>query len=137
MTSSSNTENLILQARSGDQEAKQRFYDTLAVRFLPIVTCELRRHAVLQNSGMNLEKEGQAICRQAVEEIIKLCPVEGTQWSLKRAVHILHNITDDAIVNALVPLAKKDHAEAENLLFVLIRNNLMQWMERKGWKKSG
>lgn len=131
------TEKLIRKARSGNNAAKNRFYDRLNVRFLPIVTCELKRHAVLQKANVDLEKAGADICRKALDEIRRICPIDGASWSLKRAVHILHNIADDYIVNALVPMAKDDNAEAENLLFVLIRNKLLQWMERKSWKISG
>jgi len=130
------TEKLIQKARSGNNEAKNRFYDRLNERFLPVIKCELKRYAILQKGIPDIEKTNVDICCKAIDEIKKICPIDGRNWSLKRAVHVLHNITDDYIVNTLVPLAKNGDAEAENLLFVLIRNKLLQWMERKSWKTS-
>ena len=131
------TGKLIRDTRSGDEEAKIRFYSLLAVRFLPVVKCELERHVILKDACIDTDEKGREICLAAIEEIKKISPVDSTRWSLKRAVHILHNITDDFIVNTLVPMAKNNHIEAENLLFILIRNKLLQWIERKRWKTSG
>ena len=127
-------EDLIRNARSGDKIAEKLFYSNLIIRFLPIVKCEIGRYTPLQKEIKSLEEMSREICQEAIEEIKKLCPIHNAQWSLISAIHILRNITDDFIMNTLVNLARNEDAEAENLLFSIIRKKLMQWIERRSWK---
>ena len=127
-------EDLIREARSGNETAEKLFYSNLIERFLPIVKCEIERCPLIPKEIGCPEGMSREICRKAIEEIKTLCPVDNDQWSLMRAVHILRNITDDFIMNMLVDLARKGNAEAENLLFTIIRKKLIQWIESKSWK---
>jgi len=127
-------EDLIREARSGNETAEKLFYTNLIVRFLPIVKCEIGRCPPLQKEIGCTEGMSREICQRAVEEIKTICPIGNEQWSLMRAIHILRNITDDFIMNMLVDLARNGNAEAENLLFTIIRKKLIQWIESKSWK---
>ena len=127
-------ENLLLEARSGNKTAEDKFYSHLTVRFIQIVRCEIERFSILRNEEPYIDKMCHKICQEAIEEIKILCPISHTNWSLIRAVHILHNITDDFIMNNLVSLAKDGNNEAENMLFTILRTKLIQRVETKTWK---
>lgn len=130
------TEDLIRDARSGDETAKNLFYSNLTERFFQIVTCEIGKYPFLQKEITHLEGTIQEICHEAIEEIKRLCPIDGARWSLIRAMHILHNITEDFIMNILFNHARKGNLEAENQLFSIIRDKLMQWIDSKNWKAA-
>ena len=127
-------EDLIRDARSGNETAENLFYSNLTERFLPIAKCEIERVPLLQKETKYLETITLEVCEKAIKEIKKICPIHNVQWSLIRAVHILRNIVDDFILDTLLDLARNGDEEAENLLFSIIRKKLIQWIEKKNWE---
>ena len=133
MTNQSTLEELILAAKSGNGEAEELFFSKLGVRFSNLVTLELRKYPVV-SKRIDLEIEGEQICQLALGELKKLYPVNSSTFSLILAINVLHNVVDGAIANILADLAKQGDDEAENLLFAMIRQKLVERINRKRWR---
>ncbi|HEX9971211.1 MAG TPA: hypothetical protein VGD14_03995 [bacterium] len=135
MTNQSTLEELILAAKSGNGEAEELFFSKLGVRFSNLVTLELRKYPVV-SKRIDLEIEGEQICQLALGELKKLYPVNSSTFSLILAINVLHNVVDGAIANILADLAKQGDEEAENLLFSIIRQKLVERINRKRWRTT-
>ena len=133
MTNQSTLEELILAAKSGNGEAEELFFSKLGVRFSNLVTLELRKYPVV-SKRIDLEIEAEQICQLALGELKKLYPVNSSTFSLILAINVLHNVVDGAIANILADLAKQGDDEAENLLFAMIRQKLVERINRKRWR---
>lgn len=126
---------LLKAARAGEEGAETEFFSHLAVRFLPLVTGKLQKHPLLKKS-VDIETQAPETCQSAIETVKKLMPISSKQWSLKRALFILYNDVDDFIINKLTGLAKAGNANAENLLFLKIREKLEQRIAIKRKRSS-
>lgn len=135
MTNPSTSEELILAAKSGDNDAEQLFFSKLHVRFFKLVSLELRKNPVIANH-IDLENETNLICEFAITEVKKLYPITSSAFSLKAAINVLHNVVDGAIANMLTDLAKHGNEDAESLLFSMIREKLVERINRKRWRTS-
>ncbi|MCU0645554.1 MAG: hypothetical protein MUC94_15020 [bacterium] len=129
----STLEDLIRAARSGDQNAEELFFSKLRVRFFKLITLELQKNPVIVKR-IDLEIEAEQICQFALSELKKLYPVNSSTFSLILAINVLHNVVDGAIANILAELAKQGDEEAENLLFSMIRQKLVERINRKRWR---
>lgn len=118
-------EDLIRAANTGDKKAEERLYEKLFVRFSKVITLELQKYPVLAN-GVNLDQKTTEICHCAIEEVKKVCSFDKPGSSIIQAMNVLHNVVDTNITNMLADLAKQGNEEAENLLFSIIRNKLME-----------
>ncbi len=123
-------ENLLRRAKLGDQQAAKKLYEKLAVRFTALIAKELQRYVIIKNA-INLEEATAAICRQAIQKVQEICPLNGPHWSLQRVMSILHNQIDDFILNTLTSLAQKGNSAAEELLFRLLRPKLMEHVNKR------
>lgn len=135
MTNPSISEALILAAKSGDHDAEQLTFSKLYVRFFKLVSLELRKNQVIAQH-IDLEHETKQICDFAITEVKKLYPVSSPAFSLIAAINVLHNVVDGAIANMLADLAKHGNDEAENQLFSMIRQKLIERINRKRWRTS-
>lgn len=135
MTNQSTLEELIIAARSGDQNAETLFYIKLHVRFSNLVTRELRKYPMV-GKRIDLENEAEQICQFALSEVKKLFPINSSKFSLIVAINVLHNVVDGSIANMLADLAKQGDHEAENLLFSIIRQKLVERINRKRWRTA-
>lgn len=129
----STIEELILAARSGDKNAEELFFSKLRVRFCKLITLELQKHAIATKQ-IDLENEADQISHFAISEVKKLYPVAGPKFSFIVAINVLHNVIDGSIANRLAELAKQGDKEAENLLFSMIRQKLVDRINRKRWR---
>ncbi len=130
-----NIEELIIAAKAGNKTAEAKFFSKLTVRFSALVKRELQGNPILIKR-VNTEEKSLEVCQNAIAEVKRLYPLSSTKWSLRRAVNVLHNIVDDFITNSLTDFAKNGDAEAENLLFIIIRKKLMERIAIKGWGAS-
>jgi hypothetical protein len=133
MTIQSTLEELIRAARSGDQNAEALFFSKLRVRFFKLITLELQKNPVIVKR-IDLEIEAEQICQFAFSELKKLYPVNSSTFTLILAINVLHNVIDGAVANILAELAKQGDSEAENLLFSMIRQKLVERINRKRWR---
>ncbi|MDZ7263286.1 MAG: hypothetical protein ONB16_01785 [candidate division KSB1 bacterium] len=130
MEDSINLENLLRQAKSGDEQAAASIYEKLAVRFAALITKELQRYEIVRNA-IQLDEAIADIGRQAMETVKALYPLHSPKWSFQRAINVLHNIVDDFILNTLVPLAQYGDLAAEDLLFQKLRQKLIEYINKK------
>ncbi len=126
---------LVSAANAGDQQAQEEFFIKLSVRFSKLITHELRKYPMLAN-GVGLNKKSDDVCRYAIEEVRRLCPLCNPGFSLMQIMKVLHNILDTVITNSLTDLAKKGNPKAENLLFEIIRKKLMERIIKKRGRDS-
>lgn len=126
-------ESLIKSAKAGNKTAEAKFFSKLAVRFLVLVKRELQKNPIFSKQ-LNVEQKSSEVCRNAINEIKNNYPLTSAEWSLKRAITILHNIIDDFVTNTLTDFAKNGDKKAENLLFLIIRNKLMERITTKRWR---
>ncbi len=123
-------ENLLRRAKLGDQQAAKKLYEKLAVRFTALIAKELQRYVIIKNA-INLEEATAAICRQAIQKVQEICPLNGSYWSLQRVMSILHNHIDDFVLNTLTSLAQQGNPAAEELLFRMLRPKLMEHVNKR------
>ena len=133
MQNQTKTIDILRAARAGDKTAEQEIIAKLTVRFSSLVTCQLQKYPVL-TKWIDIEDKSQKICQDALAKIRKLCPPGSSRWKLARAVSVLQNVLDDFITNSLTDLAKQGDAEAENLLFFIIREKLVEQIDRTRWR---
>lgn len=133
MKNQTNTIEILRAARAGDKTAEQEIIARLAVRFSSLITCQLQKYPVL-TKWIDIEDKSQKICQDALVKIRKLYPPGSSKWKLARVVSVLQNVLDDFITNSLTHLAKQGDAEAENLLFFIIREKLVEQVDRTRWR---
>ena len=132
MVQALNVEEILTAARNGDKEAESELFAKLFVRFLPIVSRDIRMHSVLHDK-FDIDTKCREICEQAISEVKRLYPVHSEKFLLKRAVLVLHNVVDDFITDTLYYLAKEGNKEAESFLFSLLRKKLFVYLRSKVW----
>ena len=130
MSNPSEIRHLISAANSGDKQAQEEFFTKLSVRFSKLITRELRKYPMLLN-GVSLDKKCNEVCQYAMSEVKRLCPICNPNFSLMKVMNVLHNVLDTVVSNSLVALAKKGNMEAENLLFTILRDKLMERIIKK------
>jgi hypothetical protein len=138
MKNQTEIEDLIRAARAGNEKAKADFFSKLDERFFLLVTRKLReesKYSIL-TKRIDIDEKSHKICQDAITEVKRLYSLSNPEWSLVRAVRVLHNILDDFIANSLIDLAKKGNRDAENLLFSILREKLLIQMAKKNWKVS-
>lgn len=132
MDNQTDFEKLLCAAQAGDKSAQIKVYAILNERFLWLIKRQLHEKLII-SKRINLEDSCCKICQKAIAEIERMLPVNNPNWSLKKAINILHNVITDFILGKLVDFAKEGDAAAENLLFHIIRNKLMERIDRKRW----
>lgn len=128
-------EELIIAARNGNKQAEEEFFSKLTVRFLSVITREIRNYSSLTKQ-LNVAEESNAICDFAISEVKRLFPIGHPRFSIVWAVNVLHNVIDNFITNSLVDIAKEGDPDAEDQLFSLIRKKLMERINRKRWSEG-
>lgn len=121
---------LIQNAITGDQKAEAEIYSKLAVRFSEIIISELSNYPILFKR-IDLTEQSLVICQSAVDKLKTLYPLNSKKWSLHRAVGVLYEVLDEFITNSLTDLAQHGDAEAENLLFSMLRKKLAKRIDNK------
>ena len=128
-------EDLIITARNGNKQAEEEFFSKLTVRFLSVITREIRNYSSL-TKRINVAEESDAICDFAISEVRRLFPINHPKFSIVWAVNVLHNVVDNFVTNLLVDIAKDGDPEAEDQLFSLIRKKLLERINRKRWREG-
>jgi hypothetical protein len=128
-------EDLIITARNGNKQAEEEFFSKLTVRFLSVITREIRNYSSL-TKRINVAEESDAICDFAISEVRRLFPINHPKFSIMWAVNVLHNVVDNFVTNLLVDIAKDGDPEAEDQLFSLIRKKLLERINRKRWREG-
>ena len=135
MPNQSKIEQLITKAKAGDKRAEEEFFTYLSVRFLALITRELRNNPIIAN-GINLDDKSREICQFAIDDVKKLCPLNSPKFSIIQAGNILRNVLDTFVTNTLVELAKEGNSEAEKRRVSILREKLMERITKKRWGES-
>jgi len=125
-------ENLLRSAQTGNESAQTAVYAKLSERFLPLIKRELHEKSII-SKRIELGDSCGEICQKAIAEIKRMLPVNNPNWSLKKAINILRNVITDFILGKLLDFAKEGDVAAENLLFCILRNKLLERIYRKRW----
>ncbi len=125
---------LVRGAMAGNSWAQQEFFNKLSVRFSRLIALELRKYPVLTNEA-EFDERVEEICRLAIEEVKKWCPLCSDNFSFVQISNVLRNVLETYITNWLTKLAKTDNLEAESLLFSILRKKLMERASKKRGKE--
>jgi hypothetical protein len=122
-----------MMALTGNQLGESEILSKLSARFLPIISLTIKAYPVLLIED-NLDDKCSELCQKAIDNVKRLYPLSTGQFSIKRAVTVLHNLLDDYIANALYQIARSGNRKAEESLFTLIRKKLEIYIKNKFWR---
>ena len=118
---------------SGEQTAESEIFSKMYARFLPIISLTIKTYPALAKEN-RFDEKCREVCQKAIADIKRLYPLNSGQFTLKRAVTVLHNLLDDYIANNLYDMAKTGNTEAEESLFSLIRKKLEIYLKSRLWR---
>lgn len=135
MLNTTEMKQLVSAAVAGDAEAQREFYQKLSVRFSKLIALELRKYPILIDE-FDHEVMTDEICRCAIQEVQKWCPLSKPNFSLVQVMNVLHHVLDTCITNSLAAIAKRGNKEAEYLLLTILRGKLIERAAKKRGKNS-
>ncbi len=135
MLNKTEIQQLVSSAVAGNAQSQEEFFKKLSVRFTKLIALELRKYPILTDEADLAEKTDE-ICRYAIQEVQKWCPLCDPNFSLVRVMNVLHNVLDTCITNWLANISKSGNKEAEYLLFMILRKKLLERVSRKRGKDS-